>query len=154
MTNSITVVWTNWTAFLSSAVLTKIVCSEMIKWLSSMKHFFLPSTKFTLQKDEIQFQNFAFTLDFNIWTFSTKQNKIKQNKTKKKPERQTSTLSQRKGRAPQPSITFSCRAGGWVGGGGVLHDNDNDNYDMYMTPLGRFDLQLPRCINVCSRLLA
>ncbi len=33
---------------------------------------------------------------------------------------ETSTLSQRKGRAPQPSITFSCQAGGgwWWGGRG------------------------------------
>ena len=32
----------------------------------------------------------------------------------------TSTLSQRKGRAPQPSITFSCQAGGGGGGGPVV----------------------------------
>ena len=31
----------------------------------------------------------------------------------------TSTLSERKGRAPQPSVTFSCQAGGWWWGGGV-----------------------------------
>ena len=45
----------------------------------------------------------------------------------------TSTLSQRKGRPPQPSLTFSCQAGGGAlravgvcgGGGGVLHDNDD-----------------------------
>ncbi len=51
-------------------------------------------------------------------------------------QKQTSTLNQRKGRAPQPSITFSCQAKG-SGGEGVLYDNDND--DTYMTPLGRFD---------------
>ncbi len=39
----------------------------------------------------------------------------------------TSTLSQRKGPAPQTSITFSCQAGGVASqGGGVLHDNDAD----------------------------
>ena len=31
--------------------------------------------------------------------------------------------------------------GGSASGGRVLHDNDNDNDDMYMTPLGRIDLQ-------------
>ena len=36
----------------------------------------------------------------------------------------TSALSQRKGRAPQPSITLG---GGSQPGGGVLHTNDNDN---------------------------
>ncbi len=56
-------------------------------------------------------------------------------------ERKTSTLSQRKGRAPQPSNTFSSQARGWWWGGG-LHD------DTYMTPLGRFDLQ-SRCF-VCT----
>ncbi len=30
-----------------------------------------------------------------------------------------------------------------VEGGGVLQDNDNDNDDTYMTPLGRSDLQSP-----------
>ncbi len=58
-------------------------------------------------------------------------------------QEKTSTLSKRKGGAPQPSITFSCQAGGGVPvvGGGVLRDNDNDNDDTYMTPWGRFDLR-------------
>ncbi len=63
----------------------------------------------------------------------------------------TSTLSQRKGRAPQPSIAFSCQAGGEVVGGpscrgwgvwGVLHDKDNNNDDTYMTPIWPIRLRL------------
>ncbi len=34
-------------------------------------------------------------------------------------------LSQRKGRAPQPSITLSSGGGSQPWGGGVLHDNDD-----------------------------
>ena len=60
----------------------------------------------------------------------------------------TSTLGQRKGRAPQPWVGWgggSVVGGGGggsgsgvvVGGGSTIHDND----DMYMTPLGQFDLQ-------------
>ena len=60
----------------------------------------------------------------------------------------TSTLCQRKGGAPQPSITFSCQARGCQPGRGgvsqrwgVLHTNDNDNDDADVTPKGRFNLQ-------------
>ncbi len=49
----------------------------------------------------------------------------------------TNTLSQRKGRAPQPSIT--CGEGWGQPARGVLHTNDNDDADV--TPQGRFDLQ-------------
>ena len=45
---------------------------------------------------------------------------------KKSSHNTTSTLSQRKGRAPQPSITSG---GGRQPGGGVLHNNNSD-----MTP--------------------
>ena len=42
-----------------------------------------------------------------------------------KEKQQTSSLSQRKGRAPQPSITFSFQGGGQLARGGGLHDNDD-----------------------------
>ncbi len=80
-----------------------------------------------------------------------KKKERKKEKKERREQRKDKYAKSAKGRAPQPSITFSCQArgggggrgpvGGSVGGGGegVLHDNDND--DTYMTPLGRFDLQ-------------
>ncbi len=49
----------------------------------------------------------------------------------------TSTLSQRKNWAPQPSITWGGQPARGVGGGGYRHDND----DMNMTPQGWLDVQ-------------
>ena len=64
-----------------------------------------PMSGFQFQRENpVGIMRFPLYCGTQAETFNTSHAKVERNVT--------STLSQRKGRAPQPSITFSCQGGG------------------------------------------